>query len=98
MVDFAIKHNVDIKGHALVWHVTSPPFLEDMTDDEVRECVRRHIFTNMGYFKGRIKVWDVVNESLRMGPWWRMSLTGRWVRIILKYVLDGLVRLILRRF
>ncbi|KAL3785538.1 hypothetical protein ACHAWO_013314 [Cyclotella atomus] len=64
MVDFAMKHNMHIKGHVLVWHVTSPPFLEDMTGDEVRECVRRHIFTTMGYFKGRIKMWDVVNESL----------------------------------
>jgi endo-1,4-beta-xylanase len=64
MVDFAMKHNLHIKGHVLVWHVTSPPFLEDMTGEEVRECVRRHIFTTMAYFKGRIKMWDVVNESL----------------------------------
>ena len=64
MVDFAMKNNMHIKGHVLVWHVTSPPFLEDMTGDEVRDCVRRHIFTTMGYFKGRIKMWDVVNESL----------------------------------
>ena len=64
MVDFAMKHNMHIKGHVLVWHVTSPPFLEDMTGDEVRECVRRHIFTTIGYFKGRIQMWDVVNESL----------------------------------
>lgn len=64
MVDFAFEHNMHIKGHVLVWHVTSPPFLEDMTGDEVRESVRRHIFTTMGYFKGRIKMWDVVNESL----------------------------------
>lgn len=64
MVDFAISHDMHIKGHVLVWHVTSPPFLEDMPPDEVRIAVKRHIFTTMAYFKGRIKMWDVVNESL----------------------------------
>ena len=64
MVDFAIQHNLHIKGHVLVWHVTSPPFLEEMSPTQVREAVKRHIFTTMSYFKGRIKMWDVVNESL----------------------------------
>lgn len=64
MVDFAIHHNLHIKGHVLVWHVTSPPFLEEMSPAQVSEAVKRHIFTTMNYFKGRIKMWDVVNESL----------------------------------
>ena len=64
MVDFAIKHDLYIKGHVLVWHVTSPPFLEEMTPSQVRTAVKRHIFTTMNYFKGRIKMFDVVNESL----------------------------------
>ena len=64
MVDFAIQHNLHIKGHVLVWHVTSPPFLEEMSPAQVSEAVKRHIFTTMNYFKGRIKMWDVVNESL----------------------------------
>ena len=62
VVDWAIKHNMKVKGHVLVWHVTSPSFLEEMTPDEVWEQLRRHIFTTMGHYRGRIKVWDVVNE------------------------------------
>lgn len=64
MVDWAIKHNMKVKGHVLVWHVTSPQVLEDLSPEEVREQLRRHIFTTMGHFRGRIKVWDVVNEAL----------------------------------
>lgn len=64
MVDFAIRHNLHIKGHVLVWHVTSPPFLEEMSSIQVKEAVKRHIFTTMNYFKGRITMWDVVNEAL----------------------------------
>ncbi|KAL3938584.1 MAG: hypothetical protein SGARI_001684 [Bacillariaceae sp.] len=65
IVDWAIKHNMKVKGHVLVWHVTSPcEILEEMTPEEVREQLRRHIFTTMGHFRGRIRVWDVVNEAL----------------------------------
>ena len=64
MVDWGIQHDMHIKGHVLVWHVTSPPMLEDMTSDQVCQAVKRHIFTTMGYFKDRITMWDVVNESL----------------------------------
>lgn len=65
IIDWALKHNMKVKGHVLVWHVTSPTeILEEMTPEQVREQLKRHIFTTMGHFRGRIKVWDVVNEAL----------------------------------
>jgi len=64
VVDWAVKNDIKVKGHVLVWHVTSPKFIQDLEPNEVREQLRRHIFTVMGYYKGRIRVWDVVNEAL----------------------------------
>lgn len=65
IVDWALKHGKKVKGHVLVWHVSSPEeILEAMSPDQVREQLRRHIFTTMGHFRGRIHVWDVVNEAL----------------------------------
>jgi endo-1,4-beta-xylanase len=65
IVDWAMQHHMKVKGHVLVWHVTSPcEILEAMSPEQVREQLRRHIFTTMGHFRGRIKVWDVVNEAL----------------------------------
>jgi endo-1,4-beta-xylanase len=65
MVDWAIENNMHIKGHVLVWHVTSPvSILEKMTPTQVRIAVKRHIFTTIAYFKDRISMWDVVNEAL----------------------------------
>ncbi|CAB9501056.1 Probable endo-1,4-beta-xylanase C [Seminavis robusta] len=65
MVDWALERNIKVKGHVLIWAVTSPtPFLETMTAAQLREAMRRHIFTTMGHFRGRIFVWDVVNEAL----------------------------------
>jgi GH35 family endo-1,4-beta-xylanase len=65
IVDWAVKHNLKVKGHVLVWHVTSPTdLLEPMSPDQVRTQLKRHIFTTVGHFRGRISVWDVVNEAL----------------------------------
>ena len=108
IVDWAVKHNMKVKGHVLVWHVTSyvpseslllcvlctrmapcchkvvtlfthsllslllvtnastcrPKLLEELSPEDVREQLKRHIFTTMGHFRDRIKVWDVVNEAL----------------------------------
>jgi endo-1,4-beta-xylanase len=64
IVDWALSKGMKVKGHVLVWHVTTPDFVRDMTSDQVREQVKRHIFTTMAHFRDRIKIWDVVNESL----------------------------------
>lgn len=65
IVDWALARKMKVKGHVLVWHVTSPcEILETMDAADVREQLRRHIFTTMGHFRGRIRTWDVVNEAL----------------------------------
>lgn len=66
IVDWALNKGLKVKGHTLVWHVTSPvnTWLREKTDMEIREQVRRHIHTTCGHFYGRIHSWDVVNEAL----------------------------------
>ena len=61
--------------------------MEDLSPCDVREQLRRHIFTTMGHFRGRIKVWDVVNEALAPDgksiipiPWY---LFIEWIILIL---------------
>ena len=64
VVDWALRNDMKVKGHVLVWHVTTPEFVKDFSAQEMKEQIKRHIFTTMGHYKGRIQVWDVVNESL----------------------------------
>ena len=64
MVEWALDNGLNVKGHVLVWHVTSPKFLHDLSGDEFSAAVKSHIFSVMKHYKGKIKVWDVVNESL----------------------------------
>ena len=55
-----------VKGQVMKWHVMSPPILELLMNAEIREQVCRHIFTVMGYYCGRIQVWNVVNKALSL--------------------------------
>ncbi len=84
MVDFALKNDMFITGHTLVWHSQTPRWVfedEDgkpLTRDALLARMRDHILTVVGYYKGRVQSWDVVNEALnedgtlRDSPWTRI--------------------------
>jgi len=69
-VDYGIKHKMFIVGHTLVWHWQTPRGL--FTDSSGKlldrqsmlKCLKEHIFTVVGRYKGKVKGWDVVNEAL----------------------------------
>jgi endo-1,4-beta-xylanase len=67
IVDWAVAHDMHVKGHVLIWHVTSPTALLSETcetSEQLRLAMQRHIHTTMAHFRGRITDWDVVNEAL----------------------------------
>jgi endo-1,4-beta-xylanase len=75
-VAFGEKHKMMIVGHTLAWHSQTPRWVfQDengrrlsSTNTADRELLlnrlHEHISTVVGRYKGRIKVWDVVNEAL----------------------------------
>ncbi len=80
-VAFGTKYRMFVIGHTLVWHHQTPEwvFQDDRGNAVDRETLlkrmRKHIFTVVGRYKGRVRGWDVVNEalnddgSLRQSPW-----------------------------
>lgn len=80
-VDFGESNQMFIVGHTLVWHNQTPRWVfqdtngQPVTRDVLLARMRDHIQTVVGRYKGRIKVWDVVNEALqdngtlRKSPW-----------------------------
>ena len=66
IVEFAEKHDMQVRGHCLVWHRMNPKWLTetDWDRDELSRVLREHIQTVVGRYKGRIAVWDVVNEAV----------------------------------
>ncbi len=97
-VAFGEKHHMFIVGHTLAWHNQTPAWvfrgengrsLQGTNAADRALLLQRlhdHIITVVGRYKGRIKVWDVVNEALNDSS----SLTDTnmlrqrspWVRIL----------------
>ena len=70
LVNLAEAANMEVVGHALVWHHQVPNWIfvnskgERVSREELIARMRDHIFTIMERYKGRIKYWDVVNEAV----------------------------------
>ncbi len=97
-VAFGEKHHMLIVGHTLAWHSQTPPwvFRDDSgrqlqgTNAEDRQILldrlHEHIQTVVGHYKGRIKIWDVVNEALNdsssLSDTNMLRANSPWVRIL----------------
>ena len=62
IVDWAISNGMDVRGHALVWHEATPAYFYEGTREEIRTRLETYVTTVVEHFRGRIQVWDVVNE------------------------------------
>lgn len=87
IVEFALKNHMRVRGHTLVWHQQIPSWV--FKDDKgnfvskkvLLERLREHIMKVVGYYKGKVAVWDVVNEAisdnpkefLRDAPWYKIG-------------------------
>ncbi|MFQ1001992.1 endo-1,4-beta-xylanase [Modestobacter sp. SSW1-42] len=59
-----------VRGHTLVWHSQLPAWMATnggttttLTDQQVKDAVKKHVQAEAGRYKGRIWAWDVVNEA-----------------------------------
>lgn len=74
-VEFAEKNNMVYHGHVLVWHSQTPGWMSSAswTRETLIQAMYDHIDKTMGEFKGRIPVWDVVNEAFSDSGGYRTS-------------------------
>ena len=65
LVDFAVKHQLRIHGHALNWPKNNPKWVMEFQGDSVawEQLLKKHIQTVVSHFKGKVSSWDVVNEA-----------------------------------
>ena len=89
IVNWAIEHELQLIGHALVWHGQSPDWLYRNPDgtpllrEEAKERMEFYMRTLSEHFKGQGTLgafysWDVVNEAIASdGGRWR-DAPGNW--------------------
>jgi endo-1,4-beta-xylanase len=58
---FANANNLQLRGHTLLWHQTTPTWMTTGTRAQVRQNLRNYIITVMQHFP-QVTAWDVVNE------------------------------------
>lgn len=69
IVNFATQNGMFVRGHALVWHTQNPSWLfvngsgGQVSRETLLTRMRTHISNVMGHFRGKVYVWDVVNEA-----------------------------------
>jgi len=76
LVAFAEAHDMEVRGHCLVWHEALPSWMTAPTwnREELLAILENHIKTLVGRYKGRIVAWDVVNEAVEWDGSMRRSL------------------------
>ncbi len=69
IVGFAQANGMNVHGHALIWHSSTPSWVENFagTNAEFEAMVEDYITTTVNHFKGKVRSWDVVNEALEDG-------------------------------
>jgi endo-1,4-beta-xylanase len=78
-VDFGVQNKKFITGHCLVWHSQSPRWFftdslgNQVTPEVLKERMKKHIYTVVGRYKGKVKGWDVVNEAIEDDGSYRKS-------------------------
>lgn len=60
------ERNVLVKGHPLVWHTVTAPWLDNLTVAEIEEAQRARIRRDVADFCGVIDMWDAINEVVIM--------------------------------
>ncbi len=87
-VNWGRARSMDIHGHILVWFDEMPDWVKAAPKADVEAIMNEHIDTVVGRYKGKIKVWDVVNEAindddtgtLRQGHKWTEAMGDDYIR------------------
>ncbi len=67
IVDYAERHNQRLFGHNLIWHSSTPKWVEEKAKLDslwLDDFMETYITTYVSRYKGKVKAWDVVNEGL----------------------------------
>lgn len=58
-------NHIELRGHNLVWGSAKylPPAIASQPPDRLRDTIKAHVQEYAGRMKGRVYLWDVVNEA-----------------------------------
>jgi len=74
ILEWCRSQDIKVKGHTLVWvHGDNiPQWFRELTPEEQKKALEKHVRDTVSRFKGKIDMWDVVNEA----AWATATLAG----------------------
>ncbi|MGC4808810.1 endo-1,4-beta-xylanase [Micromonospora sp. DT233] len=67
IVNHARANGMQVRGHALAWHMQQPSWAQNMSGSALRSAMLNHVTQVATYYRGKIHSWDVVNEAFDDG-------------------------------
>jgi endo-1,4-beta-xylanase len=86
LVSWAQTNNFKVHGHAMVWHNQTPNWVQNLSASAMQSAMYNHIDKVMGHYKGKIPMWDVVNEAFEEDGNYRNSF---WYRTLGKSFIEN---------
>lgn len=74
LADYAESHGMALHGHPLVWYRQLPDWVQRLDPADAERVMLEHIAALAGRYRGRVLVWDVVNEALEADGSFRDSI------------------------
>ncbi len=85
---WAKANKIEVRGHNLVWGSTrfmpkeiGGKKLADLTNDELKAGIEAHVRDTMRRYKGRVFVWDAVNEAVSERDIWERIGWDQFTRV-----------------
>jgi GH35 family endo-1,4-beta-xylanase len=71
VLDWCLANGITCKGHPLGWtgQYGTPKWLLNLPEETATELYKARIYNNVIGYKGKIDIWDVVNEPVNTIPW-----------------------------
>jgi endo-1,4-beta-xylanase len=96
LVAFAEQNDMVLRGHTLLWHQCELRWMENndsYTREQASAEMRDHIYTVVGRYRGRIAMWDVVNEAFdgaaRRDTVWQRLIGDDYIELAFQFAHDA---------
>lgn len=86
LVNWAQNNNYTVHGHALVWHNQTPNWVQNLSASAMQSAMNNHIDKVLAHYKGKVPMWDVVNEAFEDNGTYRNSF---WYRTLGKSFIEN---------
>ncbi|NEO99263.1 MAG: endo-1,4-beta-xylanase [Symploca sp. SIO2E9] len=92
IISFAKTHNMQVRGHTLVWYKSNPDWLNksNFTREQLLDILQEHIYTVVSHFRGKLVSWDVVNEAITPegkmgGSLWQKVIGSEYIELAFRW-------------